>query len=357
MIAGRSTVSFAPSVRPSVLLLATLLVALLGVLMSSATASANFAPRPETQITRASVTGSASGDAHTFDGANHAIDVFANQRAPVVVGESSANVTSSQAELSGEIDPESPEIEYWFEYGERGTYTEKTATLKSTDLTGPVHAGPVTITDLSPAVTYSYRLVAKNAAGEAKDMENKTFTTEPVPPSVIGESVSEVTEDGATLQVQIDPGGEATYYAEYGTNPCGDNTCGMKTSEGFLIGDTPQQGTLFAGNLKPRTTYHYWVVAMNSAAPAGVHGEAKEFTTPRSWEEIRREEDEQFAKQRAQEEAKAKAELEARTAAAAKEHQEEEAAAAAKKRQEDCEHERERQEKAWLMVVLLIAVL
>jgi hypothetical protein len=66
-----------------------------------------------------------------------------------------------------------------------------------------------------------------------------------------------------------------------------------------------------------------------------VHGEAKEFTTPRSWEEIRGEEDEQFAKQRAQEEAKVKAELEGRTAEAAKEHQEEEAAAAAKKRQEE----------------------
>jgi hypothetical protein len=76
-------------------------------------------------------------------------------------------------------------------------------------------------------------------------------------------------------------------------------------------------------------------VATNSAAPAGVHGEAKEFTTPRSWEEIRNEEDEHLFKQRAQEEAKFKAEAEARTAAAIREHQEEEAAAAAKKKQEE----------------------
>ena len=123
---------------------------------------------------------------------------------------------------------------------------------------------------------------------------------------------------------------------QIGTSACEVNTCGTKTSgEGFLLGDTQEEGSLEVTNLKPRTTYYYWVVAANSAAPAGVHGEAKEFTTPRSWEEVRNEEDEQFFKQRVQEEAKAKAELEARTAAATKEHQEEEAAAAAKKRQEE----------------------
>jgi hypothetical protein len=155
------------------------------------------------------------------------------------------------------------------------------------------------------------------------------------PPSVISESVSSVTEGYATLEAQIRPGGEAFYYLEYGTGACEANTCGTKTSEGGpLIGVTQEAVSFELGNLKPRTTYHYWVVAMNSAAPAGVHGEAQEFTTPRSWEEIRNEEDEQFSKQRVQEEAKAKAETEARFALAAKEHQEEEAAAA-KKRQEE----------------------
>ncbi len=101
------------------------------------------------------------------------------------------------------------------------------------------------------------------------------------------------------------------------------------------MGDTQEAGSLEATNLKPNTTYHYWIVAMNSAAPEGVHGEAEEFTTPKSWEEIRGEEDEQLVKRRVQEEASAKAEAQARTATAAREHQEEEAAAAAKKKQEE----------------------
>jgi hypothetical protein len=258
----------------------------------------------------------------------------ANPGAPVILAESSADVTSSKAELSGEINPEGLETEYWFEYGERGTYTKKTATQKTVGASGPVSVGPVIITGLSPAISYSYRLVAKNTAGETKDTEDKTFTSEPVPPSVISESVSRITEGYVTLEAQISPGGEATYYAEYGTSPCGANACGTKSPEGFLIADTQEAVTLGLANVKPNTTYHYWVVALNSAAPAGVHGEAQEFTTPRSWEEIRGEEDEHLFKQRVQEEAKAKAETEARFALAAKEHQEEEAAAA-KKRQEE----------------------
>jgi hypothetical protein len=189
------------------------------------------------------------------------------------------------------------------------------------------------LTGLAPGTTYYYRLAVTSKNGTEVGPEEQ-FATELVAPSVISESASDVTEGDATLKTQINPGGEATYYAEYGTSACGANTCGTKTSgEGFLLGDTQEEGSLEVVNLKPNTTYHYWVVAMNSAAPAGVHGEAQEFTTPRSFEEVRNEEDEQFFKQRTEAEAKSKAEAEARTAAAAKEHQEEEAAAAAKKKQ------------------------
>ena len=241
-------------------------------------------------------------------------------------------------ELCGVVNPHGTSVEACkFEVGtEAHTYTHMFP-CESSSLSGKEEPVEVTakLQGLEPAINYHYRLSVTNKNGTESGPEEQ-FKTEPVPPGVISESVSAVTEGYATLEAQIDPGGEATYYAEYGTSPCGASTCGTKTSgEGFLIGDTQEEGSLEITNLKPNTTYHYWVVAANSAAPAGVHGEAEEFRTPKSWEETRNEEDEQLFKQRAQEETKAKAEAEARAATATKEHQEEEAAAAAKKRQEE----------------------
>ena len=183
-------------------------------------------------------------------------------------------------ELCGVVNPHGTTVEACqFEVGtEAHTYTH-VFPCESASLSGKEEPVEVTakLEGLAPATNYYYRLSVTNKNGTESAPEEQ-FRTESVPPSVISESVSSVTEGYATLQAQINPGGEATYYAEYGTSACEVNTCGTKTSgEGFLLGDT----------------------------------------------------------QEVQEEAKAKAELEARTAAATKEHQEEEAAAAAKKRQEE----------------------
>jgi hypothetical protein len=251
---------------------------------------------------------------------------------PLVIIEQSKVQSPFEAIVEAQVNPENqPTTSCVFEYS-RGAEPAKTAACKEPLGGSGLEIASAKLSGLSPGGTYSYHVIIKNATGK-EEGEVEHFTTEPVPPSVISESVSRITEGYVTLEAQISPGGEASYYAEYGTSPCGANACGTKSPEGFLIADTQEAVTLGLANLKPNTTYHYWVVAMNSAAPAGVHGEAQEFTTPRSWEEIRGEEDEHLFKQRIQEEAKAKAETEARFALAAKEHQEEEAAA--KKRQEE----------------------
>ena len=254
---------------------------------------------------------------------------------PLVILEQSKVQSPFEATVEAQVNPENQSTTSCvFEYSQ-GAEPAKTATCQQPLGGSGLEIASAKLPGLSPGGTYSYHVIIKNVTGK-EEGKLEHFTTEPVPPTVISESVSRITEGDATLEAQINPGGEATYYAEYGTSPCGANACGTKTSgEGFLTGNTQEEGSLELANLKPRTTYHYWIVATNSAAPEGVHGEAKEFTTPRSYEEIRNEEDEQFSKQRLQEEAKAKAETEARFALATKEHQEEEAAAAAKKKQEE----------------------
>jgi hypothetical protein len=253
---------------------------------------------------------------------------------PLVILEQSNRESPFEATVEAQVNPENqPTTSCVFEYS-RGAEPAKTAVCKQPLGGSGLEIASAKLSGLSPGGTYSYHVIIKNATGK-EEGKVEHFTTEPVPPSVISESVSRITEGYATLEAQINPGGEASYYAEYGTSPCGATACGTRSSEGFLLGDTQEEASLELTNLKPNTTYHYWVVATNSAAPAGVHGEAQEFTTPKSFEEIRNQEDEQLFKQRAQEEAKTKAEAEARAAAAAKEHQEEEAAAAAKKRQQE----------------------
>lgn len=240
-------------------------------------------------------------------------------------------------ELCGVVNPHGATVEACqFEVGtEAHTYTSNFP-CESESLSGKEESVQVTakLEGLAPDATYHYRLSVTNKNGTEVGPEEQ-FTTEPVAPSVTGESVLSVAEDEANLEAQINPGGEATYYLEYGTSPCGAETCGTRTTyEGFLLGDRQESVSLEATSLKPNATYHYWFVATNAAAPAGVHGEEGQFTTPRSYEEIRNEEDEQFLKQRIQEEAKLKAESEARFALATKEHQEEEVAAAKKKQEE-----------------------
>ena len=185
-------------------------------------------------------------------------------------------------ELCAAINPHGTTVEDCkLEFGaQAGTFTQQFA-CETAGLSGEepaeVHAR---VTGLAPGKTYYYRFSATNKNGTELGPEEH-FKTEPVPPIVISESVSAVAEGYAILEAQINPGGEATYYAEYGTGACGANTCGAKTSgEGFVLGDTQEEGSLELTNLKPNTTYHYWVVVVNSAAPAGVHGEAKEIHDP-----------------------------------------------------------------------------
>jgi hypothetical protein len=230
----------------------------------------------------------------------------------------------------------STKVGYYFEYNEGASCAGGTKTLgaevegQDIEVSAEILEGT-----LQPRTEYTYCLVATNPFGETPGLE-LTFETADAPPTIAGESASNITESDATLEAQINPGGEAAYYAEYGTSACEANSCGTKTSgEGFLIGDTQEQGSLELTNLKPNTIYHYWVVATNSAAPEGVHGQAMEFTTPRAEEEVRDEEVERDIAERVNAEAKARAEAEARTAAAGRERQEEAAAAAAKKKQEE----------------------
>ncbi len=97
------------------------------------------------------------------------------------------------------------------------------------------------------------------------------------PPIVSNEKALSVTETTAKVGVTIDPNGAATtYVVEYGPT----TSYGKKTTP-VEIGATPgpQSLTQTLTGLEPNKTYHFDVVATNSAAPKGVSGGDQSFIT------------------------------------------------------------------------------
>ena len=99
------------------------------------------------------------------------------------------------------------------------------------------------------------------------------------PPSIVNAPPSDIRNREATAHFSIDPEGLATtYYVEYGVT----TSYGQRASlydEKIPAGDDPvaQTEVLSVWGLKPATTYHYRVVATNSAGTT--YGEDREVTT------------------------------------------------------------------------------
>jgi hypothetical protein len=140
------------------------------------------------------------------------------------------------------------------------------------------------LTDLEPNAEYAYCLVAKNSVGETSSLP-ATFHTAPVAPAIKNLSATEITDETATLEAQINPENSETEYEVVIADPCGGPPdCIL--SRGKI---TPSSGREYvrielAGrelHLEPNTTYEYWVIAKNTdAQKAEVHETFTTLKTP-----------------------------------------------------------------------------
>jgi hypothetical protein len=145
----------------------------------------------------------------------------------------------------------------------------------------PVDSNPHTVSasvsGLSSATTYHYRLVAKNSIGEATGVDRR-FTIGAAAPLIVKQSVQEVGTSEATLAATINPrGGETTYHVEYGTT----NAYGQSTAESAPFGSPTDTSShpvsVHIGGLQPGTAYHFRFVATNPVA--AVEGTDTSFAT------------------------------------------------------------------------------
>ncbi|GEM_PF-2323869 len=98
---------------------------------------------------------------------------------PTVSTGDAENVMTNSARLTGTVNPSGISTQYRFEYGSNSTtYGSHTAWMAAGNGSSDLSVA-MDIAGLTPATTYHYRLVAKNAGGTVEG-EDKTFTTLPV---------------------------------------------------------------------------------------------------------------------------------------------------------------------------------
>ncbi len=216
--------------------------------------------------------------------------------APSVTIASPTAATSSSVHVSGTVNPHGgPSATSWaFEYSREplvegwitalsGEYPENSAEAISTSPL-PVEG---TLEGLQPNTTYTVRLVAMNAGGEATPEPEATAQTSAIAPSVESESTSTLEPTEATLEAQVNPNNETTTgYLQYSTSAAVNSDGALLTSTQTATPPGPEIGSNYETHpvgpatltaLTPGMTYYYQAVAIN--ATGTTYGHVQEFTT------------------------------------------------------------------------------
>jgi hypothetical protein len=207
-------------------------------------------------------------------------------------------VTGTTATLNGVLNPGQEGNPGSYEFLYRQSPSECQGGAPEEDKLTPVQgaAGSVgeeakaEVTGLLPKHDYTFCLLARNEAGEPSTLSAPvTFETGVIGASLVEAGGAEaVTATSAELTGELNPGGEATYYFEYGTAQCDEVavTCGAATAEsGPLSGEIEQAANpAVVSALRPDTIYHYWLVAKNASGT--VHSAPAEFRTSATQAEV-----------------------------------------------------------------------
>jgi hypothetical protein len=203
--------------------------------------------------------------------------VFA-QAAPVATTGAAESVTTGSAVVTGTVDPAGEATTYRFEYGTSAGYGLASPDVVVSAGTDPVPVR-VTLTSLTNATTYHYRLVATNASGSHTGADRTLRTNaQPRAPSITSRAATGVSSLAATVNARVNPRSLATSVRfEYGTS----TSYGSATPEQPIgAGSATVPVSAAISGLRPGTRYHFRAVATSAAGIT--RGGSRSFTTPRA---------------------------------------------------------------------------
>ncbi|MFI5175389.1 MAG: M12 family metallo-peptidase [Terriglobia bacterium] len=174
-------------------------------------------------------------------------------------------VTSFSANLNATVDPNGISTSVRFQWGTTAAYGNLTPNQSAGSGNSDVPIA-ASMTGLAANTTYHYRAVANNSAGtfNGNDM---VFTTAGIisTPRVTSIPASGVTSGGAVLNGTVNPNGViATAFFQWGTTTGYGNTT---PSQSAGSGTSNVALTAALAALSPNSSYHYRMVATNSAGP------------------------------------------------------------------------------------------
>jgi len=209
-------------------------------------------------------------------GASYGLDtVFTTtvNLSPDVITMPASNVTSTLANLNGNVNPNGLETDVSFQYGLTSSYG-------STYNYGHVYGNtmqPVERTiSVLPQTLYHFRLKGSNSAGTSYG-NDETFTTPAagiLPPTVITKTCYYYCATNAVLRGDANANGESTTITfQYGLTPA----YGSTATYGTINGNNTDERALQVFNLMPSTLYHFRIVG--SSAGGISYGDDSYFTT------------------------------------------------------------------------------
>jgi tetratricopeptide (TPR) repeat protein len=192
---------------------------------------------------------------------------------PVVITNPATYIASFSATLNGPVDPHGLTTNVQFQYGTTLSYG-LTSAIQSKS--GNTYQNVVaTIGGLTASTTYHFRIVATNSNGTRWGAD-RTFTTLSAtgPPVAITNPATNVASFSATLNGPVDPHGLTTnVHFQYGTT----TSYGLTTPIQGKSGNAYQNVAANSSGLAASTTYHFRIVATNSAGTS--YGADRTFTT------------------------------------------------------------------------------